>query len=137
MDVAAVTLLILYLLVKDVVIPLVKKTTSKKEKATPMHDTCPHAEDAAARAVQPIAAKIPVLEFNLQTHETRLTEFSELIKENHAQAERTATALDNKLDIVLAELKEFREAIIDRVSRVETHIEHLLQKSPRRGSGND
>lgn len=139
MDAAAVTLLILYFLVKDVVIPLVKKVTGKKEKTMtpPPESITQAAELAAVKAVEPIAAKLPVLEFNLKTHEARLAEFSDLIRANNTQAEHVATAMDNKLDIVLQELKEFREAIIERVSRVETHIEHLLQKNPRRGSGND
>lgn len=131
MDAAAVTLLILYLLVKDVVIPLVRKVTKKKTAL----EECPYGVAAAAKAIEPIAAKIPALEFNLKTHEAKLVDFGELLREHQRRNDETAIAVDNKLDIVLAELKDFREAIIARVVSLETHVEHLLARAGRRGAG--
>lgn len=124
-----------YIVVKDVGIPLVGKFTGSKQKAehTDTPGDCP--------LIQPVAQRVAALEIDLARQQTRVVEFGELLKEHQQSNARSFDMMDNKLDCVLTELKEFRESIEQRVGSLgermasaETHLEHLLtDKRPRRG----
>lgn len=100
------SLVVIYVLVKEVVGPLVRKKR-------------PEANDMGVR--------LAVFEVNLKTMETRIGEFREVIERNARTQDVASTALDNKLDIVLEELREFRESIASRLTRVETQVETMLR----------
>lgn len=88
--------------------------------------TCPHDN------------KLHALELNLNTLTSQVVNFETLL-------EQSGTAMDEKLDIVLAEAKDFRDLVLEelrtlrdtvtqgqkdvekRITAAETHIEHLLR----------
>lgn len=112
--------IVLYLVVKDVLAPIVKSTFKGKKQ----HDT----------ELQPTdETRLRVLEVNLSAVTAQVVSFDKLLNE-------TGESLDNKIDLVLAELKEMREEqaesariLTERIARAETHIEHLLQTTRRAG----
>jgi len=116
-------LLIIYLLVKDVTIPLVKKLLRKNRLMDP--------ED---RPLGSLEKRIEVLEINLSNERVRLADFAEMLKDQARASEQASIITDQKLDRVLAELKEIREEFErryagfgERLRGVEVHIEHLLK----------
>lgn len=131
LNLIGLSLLIGYLAIKDVIGPLVKYVIKKKKGEDHSDDPrCPIGVDD----------KVRVLEIDLVGVKTRVASFSELLDEHVKRAEATATALDDKLDVVLAELKDFRESIDTRLrvlegwaEGVKVHLDHLLK---RRQSGN-
>ena len=127
--IAGVAILAGFYLIRDVLGPLVKTVTrkAKGESGEPRNkppDNCP---------LVPDIGKIAVLEFNLNTLNVKVTDFTKALED-------AGISVDNKLDIVLAEMKEMREEFTstlikfsDRLARTETHIEHLLKM--RRSGG--
>lgn len=124
-----VAILCVFYLVRDVLGPLVKTVTRKAkgesgESRTKPPDNCP---------LVPDIGRIAVLEFNLNTLNVKVTDFTKALED-------AGISVDNKLDIMLQEMKEMREEFTstlikfsDRMARTETHIEHLLKM--RRGGG--
>jgi hypothetical protein len=111
--------LALYTLIKDVLSPLVKRVLKTKLPATERETVSD--------------SRLAVLEVNLTAVTAQVVSFDKLLSD-------TSIAIDNKIDLVLVELKELREEqaeahrnMIERISRAETHIEHLL--GPARHSG--
>jgi hypothetical protein len=104
-------LMVIYVLVKEVIGPLVRKK--------PSVDT----------TTDLVPVRLSVLEVNLKTMESRIVEFRQLIERTGQAQDQASSALDNKMDIVLAELKEFREQVATRLTRVETEVETLLRGS--------
>ena len=120
---------LLYVVGKDAVVPLVNKLRGKATES----------KGPAGRDLCPVEGRVTVLELDLGSHKVRLADLAELIKEHGEETERTSISLDNKLDLVLTELKEAHEAIEarlaafgERLKGVEVHIEHILKGGSRR-----
>lgn len=116
-----VAVLVAFYLVRDVLGPLVKYVTRRAKGETEPHD----------KSHEPIAPRVAVLEVNLGSLETRVADFHQLL-------EQSGAAMDNKLDIVLEELKDMRGEftrtlanLTERITRTETHVEHLLRNKAR------
>lgn len=113
-----VAILSVYTLIKDVLVPTVRKAL-KTGKEIPVIPSEP--------------SRLAVLEVNLSAVTAQVVQFDKLLQE-------TSISHDNKLDLVLAELKELREEhaaahqqLTERIAKAETHIEHLLQRTSRAG----
>lgn len=111
-----VAVLVAFYLVRDVLGPLVKYVTRKAKGEGP------HATEHDS-----VVPRMAVLEVNLGTLETKVADFRQLL-------EQSGAAMDNKLDIVLEELKDMRAEftrtlsnLTERITRTETHVEHLLR----------
>lgn len=105
-----VSLLVLYLLVRDVIGPLVKKLINRDK-------------DAQEGPTQ--TARLTVLEVDLGNVRAQLVDFERALEE-------AGKNLDNKLDMVLAELAELRNETAEahrmlgeRIRATEVHIEHM------------
>lgn len=122
-----IAVLAVYVLAKDVIRPLVKQVLGKKD------------DDNVHRCPIRLDGRVSVMEINLTKLETRIVDFGRL-------QEEYSTAVDNKLDMVLAELKELRDHFDGRITKLadrvderlttlgermataETDVKHLLQR---------
>lgn len=122
-------LLVCFYLVRDVLAPLVKSVTRKGK-------TEPKAEPVEVQNKE----KIAVLAIDLSRLTAQVTDFHALLEQNSENTERQFQAVDDKIDIVLSELKEIRDefgnsfrAMTERIAKAETHIEHILRTRAARG----
>lgn len=108
-------------LIRDVLGPLVRYVVGKKKAAEPM---------------RPGADRVTALEVNLTNLSTQVTQLETRlgVKNTELQTlvDERSIATDNKLDIVLAELRDLREAQAEqhrhldvRLARVEENVKHL------------
>lgn len=121
-------LLVCFYLVRDVLAPLIKSVTRKSKESND--------EPVEAQNKE----KIAVLAIDLTRLTTKVGDFQELLEQNSANTERQFQAVDDKIDIVLSELKEIRDefgnsfrAMTERIAKAETHIEHILRTRSARG----
>lgn len=121
-------LLVCFYLVRDVLAPLVKSVVRKSKE--------PKVEPVEAQNKE----KIAVLAIDLTRLTTKVGDFQEMLEQNSANTERQFQAVDDKIDIVLSELKEIRDefgnsfrAMTERIAKAETHIEHILRTRAARG----
>lgn len=115
-------LLVCFYLVRDVLAPLVKSVTRKAKNGIEGREETQNKE------------KIAVLAIDLTRLTAQVADFHSLLETNTQNNERQFQAVDDKIDIVLAELKEIRDefgssfrAMTERIAKAETHIEHLLR----------
>lgn len=131
--IGGLAVLVSYYLVRDVLSPLVKM--ARRKSAPPPVVPLPLPGDN----------KLQVLELNFKEMSTKVTSFEALL-------EQSGSAMDEKLDIVLADNKDFRDllmeelrklrdtvtqgqkemgekfaAVNERIKGAETHLEHLLK----------
>ena len=113
--VAGLAVLVAFFLVRDVLAPLVKSVTHKSKQPSEPN-------------------RVQVLELNLTKLTTRVEDFGKILCEQNESVDKLGQAVDNKMDIMLQELKEIRDEFADayremaqRISKAETHIEHLLK----------
>lgn len=118
-----------YIIFKDVGVPLVNKFTHKRPEEK-VQQECP--------LLQPVVARVTSLEIAAGKQSERVVDLSDMLREHASSTSRTFDVTENKLDMILAELKEFREAnegqfrqLGERVKGTEVHVEHLLKS--RRG----
>lgn len=110
---------IAYVITKDLIVPLVNKLTHRKADAVPRPE-CP--------LLQPLTSRVNALEVNLARESSRMLELGESLKEHVTSTSHSFDVMENKLDMVLQELKELGE----RMKGAEVNLEHLLK---RRGRG--
>lgn len=120
-----------YVIIKDLIVPLANKIMHRKEDAAPRPE-CP--------LLQPLTTRVNVLEVNLARESSRMLDLAEALKEHVTSTSHSFDVMENKLDMVLQELKEFRESVEDRVSKLgermkgaEVNLEHLLKRRGRAG----
>lgn len=115
-------------LIRDVLGPLVKDVVGKKK---------------AAEQMRPGADRVTALEINLTNLSTQVTQLESRLGVKNTElvnlVDERSIATDNKLDIVLAELKSLREdhaeahrQLGERIARAETNIEHILRTARHR-----
>ena len=116
--------LVLYFAVKDVIAPLVRQMM--KRKVDPGHSQHPLSNQQ----------RINVLELDLVGVKAQVVDLRDLL----AQGNEATTALDQKMDVILqdfqemrSEVAEFHRLMAERITRAETHIEHLLRRTGRAG----
>lgn len=129
---------LVYVVVKDFGIPLVRAISDRKKSKieTVQSPECPY--------IEPVKTKVIALELNYTQQTARIADLADIIKEQRQAAEDAAIISDNKLDMVLAEVKEFRESIemrigkvIERLAITETNVAHLLANQQRRRGNGD
>lgn len=114
-------------LFRDVLGPLVRYVVEKKKQT------------AEAR---PKADRVTALEVNLSNLTTQVVKLENAMGERATETqnlvEERAIAADNKMDMVLAELKSLREdhheahrMLGERIARAEANIENLVRNTPR------
>lgn len=130
------TIWVAYVVTKDLGIPLVRSINDRKkaksETPPPKPSECPY--------IEPLKTRVIALELNFTQQTARLADLGELFKEERKSMEDASVMSDNKLDMVLAELKEFRESIETRLGNVterlavtETNVGHLLVNQQMKG----
>lgn len=119
--ITGIAVLVAFYLVRDVIAPLVKNVIRRSR-------------------VESEPRRLQVLEVNLSTLTTRVEDFGKVLAEQNEMVDKLSISVDNKMDIVLAELKEMRDefseayrAMAERIAKAETHIEHLLRTRAARG----
>lgn len=130
------TLIIVYLLIKEVLGPLVKHVLRKKaNEPVDAHkvdgEKCPIGVDV----------RVTALEVNLSNLSARVVDFPRLLADQERRADETATVTDNKLDLVLQSIDELKAEMstahlkmAERMTRVEAIIEHVLKQPPGKRS---
>lgn len=110
---------LLYVVIKDVVKPLVEYVVKRKNQAVPEEQTVAEFKIGDAKA------KFAVLELDLTTVKTQIVDFKDLLKRHRDEQEQSAVHLDEKMDMVLAELK----TLSNRITAVEVHIRYLTGRT--------
>lgn len=118
-DVIVFSIWLLYVLIKDVVGPLVRYVVKRNQPE--------ESSSALPLSVSDVKTKFAVFELDLSTLKTQIVDFKQLLQEHREEQEKSSIALDNKIDMVLEELKQ----IGNRLTAVETIVEHVLNKKIR------
>lgn len=112
-DAVLFSLWLAYVIIKDVVKPLIQMIKNRRE------ENGAHANGS----MHEIRTKVAVLEIDLSAFKAQVVDFKSLLDRNRQEQDAANIAMDNKLDMVLSELRE----VSQRLSVVETHVQHLRE----------